>query len=357
VIVSGSFVDGMAVREFAPFVDATEFETISGFARRYPFAVHAHALELRLQAGVRHADYSTCLRDDETTLRSVRRCLGDGSSALVSESFFTRFLDAWSTEGSSIRKLLPLFWLEYDRPDGEFTRTPGLFLALDGDVRDSDAAAAFDRTLALLYSSAEIDRKRSNVACIVDALPGEARIRHLGAVPSRDPRFMRLVVEGLDGETLLPFLSTIGWKGDFAYLGELLKTFRDRADALPTLVDLDLLDDLQPSVGLEFLLVGRDAPQDEGERLLSLLLENEWCSRDKFEAVSLWSKWRTRESPDMEPLAYWEKLYHLKLTLKDEPACDDGSPRVECKAYWGVWGGPRPGALQDLQSAIRHARS
>jgi hypothetical protein len=356
MIVSNSFMDGMTAGEFAPFVDDAELDTISRFARAFPFAVHAHALELLLQAGIRHADYATCLRDEETTLRSVRESLGNGSSALTSDSYFTRFLEAWSEEGSSIRRLLPLFWLEYDRPGGEFARTPGLFLALAEDLRQKESAAALDRTLDLLYDPAEVDRKRRTIAQIVTALPAASRVRHLGAVPSRDPHFMRLVIEGLDREALPPFLSAIGWKGDFAYLARLLALLRDRADVFPALVDLDLLDTLQPTLGLEFLLVGSDCPDDDGLRLLSLLLENEWCSRDKFDAISGWLNWTTRESPEMEPLAFWEKLYHIKLTLKESPSGQEGPPHVECKAYWGVWGGPKPDTLRELHTAVQRFR-
>lgn len=349
-------MNGMAAGEFAPFVDDAELEKISRFARVFPYAAHAHALELRLQPGIRHADYATCLRDEETTLRSVRESLGDGASALTSDSYFTRFLEAWCEEGSSIRRLLPLFWLEYDRPGGEFARTPGLFLALEEDLRQKESAAALDRTLDLLYDPAEIDRKRRAITQIVTALPGAARVRHLGAVPSRDPRFMRLVIGGVDRETLPPFLSAIGWKGDIAYLSRLLVLLGDRADVFPARIDLDLLDTLQPTLGLEFLLVGSDCPDDDGLQLLSLLLENDWCSRDKFDAISRWLKWTTRESPEMEPLAFWEKLYHIKLTLKAQPSGREGPPHVECKAYWGVWAGPKPGALEELQSAVQRFR-
>lgn len=355
MIVTGTFFEGVAKGTFDSFFDGEELDSISRFAWNYPFAVHAHGLEFRLDSNSRHADYLVCLKDSEQTLDTMRRHLKTQRQYAFAKPGVWRFLKHWSEIANHIRNAVPLLWLEYDRPDGEFGGTPGLFLALNSELSTHEKASTLNQSIDILYPSTFASKKQKEVARVLSVLPEGAAVRHLGSMPSRQAAFMRLVIEGLNQTQLLELLLNIGWSGNFAHLSDLLDRIYAEAGIVPTLIDLDFLNGVQSVLGLEFLLIDENTPDDGGLALLSLLQANAWCSVEKCETLRRWLKWTTRESPDMEPGAYWTKLYHIKLVIKQSN--NTTLPHVEGKAYWVVAGGPKPETITDLHTAAqRHWR-
>lgn len=346
MIVSGSFLDGVASEEFAPFFDRAEYESVHEFARRFPFAVHAHVLELRLRSERSYPDYQVCLKDDMETVGSVRRHL---TSANLASPRVEQFLNRWSEPGSSLRARLPLLWLEFDRPEGRFSRAPGIFVAPDEGCSRASQLAAVNTAFDLLYPPLEASRHQRHLAEVDSALPDVGRVKHVGALPARQPDFMRLVIEGVHSEAHLSSLLTrIGWNGELGFVSDILHTLSSKAGVVPSLIDLDFFENIGPNLGLELLLRGEHAPADGGAALLKLLERLQWCTPEKRRVLDGWRQWSISESPRLDPWALWYKLYHIKLTIKPSQR----SHSVECKAYWAAWSGPKPQLMRELEDAL-----
>ena len=184
---------------------------------------------------------------------------------------------------------------------------------------------------------------RRPVARVLAALPPGARVAHVGALPSRAPRAVRLVVQGLGRGELGGLLERLGRRGAvrpasgvLAALGDVLPRFRlalDVAAAGPL-----------PRLGLElyhpgtwgeerdgWLLTGRSDWRPAVERLA----ERGWCLAAKAQGLLAWcalDKLYDRRGVFL----FYRGLNHVKLTITD--AEGPGDARVDAKAYAGmVW--------------------
>jgi len=336
MLASRSVFRAFAAGDFAAFLDAREHAKLDALASALPFAVQAHGLELKLWEGGAHADYLACLDDAPQTVESVR-------AFVASPSAVETYLKSWGSASSAQRRRFPQLWLEWDRPDGEAASAPGLFLAPAPSRRRLVPGAALRGALRVLYPERAARRAEAWIARVAALLPPGARLRHLGAMPGRDPDLLRLVLEDVPPARLPPLLRRLGWPGDLGALERALAETTAGAGFPPTLVDLDLLEAPSPKLGLEFLLVGAHRPEDGGRRLLDHLLERGWVSPEKAGALARWLGWEVRDAPE-GPGALWGKLYHVKLSL---------SPSVRAKAYLGFFGGPSARGLSTLHDALR----
>jgi len=182
LILSGSFLEGVASEEFAPFFGPTDYDAVNSFAREFPFAVQAHVLELRLSSERCHPDYQICLKDERETVESVRHGL---CSAGLSSPPVEEFLRVWAEADSPLREHLPLLWLEFDRPSGDFSHAPGVFVAPNENAAVQTQMRAVAATFELLYPPHIAQRHIEHIVAVQAALPRTARIKHIGALPSR----------------------------------------------------------------------------------------------------------------------------------------------------------------------------
>jgi hypothetical protein len=355
MLVSSAFLEAARPGEFAAFLDDEARDALSRFVRARPFAGQAHGLELKLSSAANDADYALCLRAEDA-VASVRAVLrGQGSTGEVSGAV-RAFLERWSDDVATLRRQFPLLWLEWDRPTAADAGVPGLFVAPEPDLE----SAALTGVLRTLYQETEAERKARELERVLRALPPRCGVRQLGVMPSRDPSFMRLVIEGLERQTILSFLEALEWPGDVAVLSAALESVQAASGSFPTLLDLDYVHGIQPSLGLEFLLVGPKRPHDGGDALITHFVRQKLCSPEKRAALVPWLAWRVIESKAMAPRAYWQKLYHLKLSLKPRQEHAAGAvgngTRLEAKAYLGVWSGPKEQAILNVQSALLRNR-
>ncbi|MEZ4295763.1 MAG: hypothetical protein R3B70_12360 [Polyangiaceae bacterium] len=404
MLASREVFRAFAAHDFTAFLAANEHADLDALARGLPLAVQAHGLELRLSGGDEHADYLVCLDDEPETVASVRALSEKKRSDGAPLTRVDAYLDAWSAAASQQRPAFPQLWLEWDRPRGQGLSDPGVFLAPASSepppaIREQHAgpesepspairepregprsgpapqgflSRALGVALRILYSEATAQRHEATIARVRGLLPPGARLRHIGAMPGRSPEFLRLVLEDVSPERLIPLLRSLDWPGDTGALEGLLSEVAERTSCIPSLVDLDFLEKPSPALGLELLLVGNRRPEDGGARLLEALVEKGWASAEKARALAGWLRWEVRDTPGERAL--WGKLYHIKLSLSGGGAGGAGDARgavgagdsggaggagnagdsaVRAKAYIGFFGGPSARSVAMVHGALR----
>lgn len=347
MIVPGSALSALAYLDFEPFVGEERFLRLLEFARELPIAVNALGLELRLGDRADEVDYLISLKDQVEVVSALAHSLRDEIAFLPAGSRVGDFLKEWVAPDGRVRSRAPLLWLEYDQGDVSFAREPGLFVAPAGCFDETvvdEMTPFFDH----LYGVTDALALKEAFAGTVHALPGNSRVKHLGAMPSRNPSFLRCVLEDIDAKMLLKVLANLGWPGHLGSLNHILSDIADHTFLTPARVDLDFCDGIQPKLGLEFLLVGDQAPTDGGVSLLELLRDRGLCSQAKFRSMSQWLSWKVTQLQDSAP-ALWSKLYHVKVTVANEPGA--AAPTLEAKAYWGGWSGPGKAMIDALHLA------
>ena len=162
---------------------------------------------------------------------------------------------------------------------------------------------------------------------IVDALPAVARITHIGALPVRTPRALRLLIEMPPGE-VTGYLDRIGWHGSRTVVAQVLPLASPGFDRLA--VGLDITGStVSPRIGFELHLRRPwwDVEPGDYREFVDRCVTQGWCAPPK--AVGLGS-WMRREHLVRKhgSLRFVSGLNHFKLGI-------DGR-KVSVKAYAGA---------------------
>ena len=230
--------------------------------------------------------------------------------------------------------------LEYDLVETPADRRPepGVFLK----VRLVEEPEPHDRpqplpiaALAGAVGWTDDGEVRRSVAQVLAALPPGGRIAHVGALPGRAPRAMRLVVQGVGHGEIAGVLERLGRRGSIrpvtevlTDLGEVLPRFRLAVDVAAA--------GLLPRLGLELYHAGEWGNEPDSwlvtgrsdwRPIVERLVHRGWCLAAKAQGLMEWCALDKMYDRRGVFLVY-KGLNHVKLTVTDAG--------VGAKAYAGM---------------------
>ena len=249
--------------------------------------------------------------------------------------------------GGSLSQWFSTVILEYDLADSRAPETepPGVFLEPLGsflDPRRNSTPSARGRgvTCGPRIMTSAICRavgRETNPAeygameRVHRALPRTATTDHLGALPGREPRAVRLVV-AMPKTEVVSFLERIEWTGSMVQLRRALRWLdRLRGDAETASLACDVSAE-GVSARLAFELFVRDRWHRGRPRfwapMIGHFVEQGWCTRAKAAALLSWSAgdYLLTEDGVYQLLT---GINHLKLVLHED--------RIAAKAYMGAF--------------------
>jgi hypothetical protein len=264
-----------------------------------------------------------------------------------------RFAELWSRPDSGI----DYAWLEFDLAgspevgDGEVC-PPSIFfhprLELIDGVFDARRflELAEEAWTALLGTSPAPAASRSWATC-AGALPRGAQVFNVGVMVPRATDLLRICVNRIANEDVVPYLERIGWTGSYETLKELLEVF-DLGRPLVDFVtlDLDVGPGFAPGLGVEAYFNRGRQPSGEPRwaALLDRLVERGLCTPAKREGLLAYpgvsselddpGRWPANLRRASELLGdrftsvFRRTLNHVKLSVKREG--------IEAKAYLAV---------------------
>ena len=230
--------------------------------------------------------------------------------------------------------------LEYDLVETPADRRPepGVFLK----VRLAEEPEPHDRprplpiaALAGAVGWTDDGEVRRSVARVLAALPPGGRVAHVGALPSRAPRAVRLVIQGIGHDEIAGVLERLGRRGSIrpvtevlTDLGEVLPRFRLAVDAAAA--------GLLPRLGLELYHAGSWGNEPDSwlvkgrsdwRPVVERLARGGWCLAAKAQGLMEWCALDKMYDRRGVFLVY-KGLNHVKLTVTDAG--------VDAKAYAGM---------------------
>ena len=176
--------------------------------------------------------------------------------------------------------------LEYDVADVPAASFPppavfqGLWRRADRErgIRDPLTAGRIAGALAAAVGRTVDEGEVAAVRSLVGALPPPGRLAHVGAMPGREPRMVRVMVAGLDADGVAGSLRRLGWPGPMPAVAAVLDLVKD----LPLCFGMQLEVTAQgvlPRVGVEvFLPPERRAAGGASWRPVLTALERAGCS-------------------------------------------------------------------------------
>ena len=170
--------------------------------------------------------------------------------------FLSEAADARAESVSALSARFNDIMLEYDiaRIETEASPDPGLFLGLRPAASpvDSDVGSPVDVVAELTNAvgwNDDADERRV-VERIVNALPPGGRLDHVGAMPGRSFRAVRVIVNGIALEEMPVFLERAGWPGSVRNVMDALADWRDVFPHFRPCFDASARG-LRPRLGLE----------------------------------------------------------------------------------------------------------
>ena len=232
--------------------------------------------------------------------------------------------------GSALRDRVAGTMLEYDLaelPAGSPPPDPGVFLKLKL-AADPDPHGPPQRlplaALADAVGWAGGGEMRRAAERVLEALPPGARVAHVGALPGRTPRAVRLVIQELGRGRVGGLLERLGLRG---FAGPAARVLADLGEVLPRFrLDVDVTAaGLAPRVGLELHHAGSWAGARDGWRTtgrsdwrpaVERLALGGWCLEAKARGLLEWCALdRTYDRRGV--FLVYKGLNHVKITVTD----------------------------------------
>ncbi len=271
------------------------------------------------------------------------RTARQNSAAAALGRFLSDFADARAGSGSALSARFNDIMLEYDIAGikTEASPDPGLFLGLRPAASPDDSEVRSPRDVVAELTNAvgwNVDTgERRVVERIVKALPPGGRLDHVGAMPGRSVRAVRVIVNGITSEEMPVFLERAGWPGSVRNVMDALVEWRDVFPYFRPCFDASARG-LRPRLGLEmFPRSERKGRWPVGDWLntgirtwlpvLERLEERELCLPAKGNGL--------RVFPGLERVFDKNGVYMLHKGLNHvKLAIEDGG--VQAKAYAGL---------------------
>lgn len=300
------------------------------------------AFEFRLGDPAPAADYFVSVAPRRPSMEYYVR-LGEAASPGSAEAALGRVYALMNGTGppseSSLTGWFRASMLEYDIAEvpPNLRPAPGVFLALqpqselDEDVAGSRTPHRLAATIANAVGWEEDEAERLAVERTFAALPRSGVVDQIGAAPEREPRSLRLIVDGLKLRNVPAFLKRLKWDGPTRKVMDTLEEMRDMTPVFRLALDVSA-NGVGPRLGLEMYRPKRTSNLDywlnSGRNawrpVMNYLEEMKWCLPQKGDGLRAFPGIeRLLEEKGMSIL--YKGINHFKLSIEGDA--------VEAKAY------------------------
>ena len=168
------------------------------------------------------------------------------------------------------------------------------------------------------------------------ALPAGGEVAHIGALPGRSPRAVRLVLDGIGHAQITHLLERLEWAGSIRTAQTVLASLRQLLPRFWLSIDVNA-GGVLPRLGLELFRAGQGGREIDGwwttgrgewRPVVEWLVEHGWCLPAKAQGLLAWCALDRIYDRRAVYLLY-KGINHVKLTLAQGDA-------VQAKAYAGA---------------------
>lgn len=339
-----------AVLEFVPdaVLSGPGQERALRWASRFPaFALEStFGFESRLDEDAAECDLFLSVQPGSTFSSHLIRC-GVQAQATAGARGLGRFLAEVAEPESFLSQWFHTVILEYDLvasrapetgPPGVFIEPHGSRFGVSGKSKPPGQGRGLTCHHGVMTSAvcwavgrATNEAESRAMGLVHRALPRGATIEHLGALPGREPRAVRLVLR-IPKTEVVPFLERAEWTGSMVQFERILH-WLDRWQSGAT--SLTLACDVSAqgvSPRLAFELFVKDRWYRARPRFWASMIEHfvaqGWCTRAKAAALLSW--------PEGDYLLTEQRVYQLLTGINHLKLLIDGD-RIASKAYLGAF--------------------
>lgn len=279
-------------------ISPEKFKNILSVAKNFPGNLTSFlGFEIHLGDVRQRADWAFAISgagDDRVVFENL---LKQGS---FSELFMQRaewkqialFSEEWTNKESVLKNKVKCFWLEFDMPEQHSDMIiPSVFFGPEKLPKDvtSDSPAQFawlvNNALPLLQGQPLSKKVKEQVLTCIQKIPRGASLFQVGTMLSRSTNDVRLYINKIHSEEILPYLSLLGWKDSDAHLQTLIGDIQTKAERFVLSFDVTA-EGIGPRIGLECSFEENRYNEETGWKpLFDYLVTQGMCLPEKRDAL------------------------------------------------------------------------
>jgi hypothetical protein len=324
------------------FTTDDDFERLTLLASGLP-PIHRAGFEYRLKQTGNGLDFQQAIELKPSEIELVLRNRSAQQGCLEP---LTDFCTKWGQQDSLLHSALRQLWVEFDN-NGEDpgSAPPSLFLGLRKKQTSPESALHITcKAHELLARDRPGDQHQATLKRVIDLIPAETGVTHVGFMLSRTHQVTRLVIPFSTASSLISYLGEINWPGGISLLSSDLDWLFNRFSEVR--LCLDSGDSLSPRLGFECFFNRITGADPDYSGILGDLVTAGYCQENERDTLL---GWPGRISPDSQSIHWPEDLVLRSITGKEQEFtvidCRlshlkfDWSPHspMKAKAYFGYY--------------------
>lgn len=313
------------------------------FIKNHP-ACDRLAFEFELVNEQKKVDFHINLKTLHFRKKIVKELEQKAKSSDSDWDLLIQLLKKWNDENSELNQFLDAVFLEFDFTENvNELHLPAFFARLNPKNKTKQEIFSLCKEVIVSLKGEEFYQNvHSFLEKCIEATPQGAYLGFIGIMLSRPEKVLRLNIHKLHHDEVLPFLDSLGWKGDGERIVFWLRELMNYCDKV--ILSFDVFDGMiLPKIGLEAFIEKQPSEDYRWNQLMDKLVQHQLCTTEKREVFSTWEKkwfpFELKWHPDL--IAYNLTLQktefplikrivsHIKITL-------DGDEAPTSKIYLGV---------------------
>jgi hypothetical protein len=202
----------------------------------------------------------------------------------------TEFTEQWTNPASILNENVLGLWFEFDTSTNfSGLPVPNIFfqtkkLRIDSVDDEKKFKWITDKAIPILIGqniSKDVEKK---LVESIKKLPKGTSVFHFGAMLSRKDRGIRIVINRIKPNQVIPYLSSLGWKDEKRQLDKLLKELSNYISRI--ILHLNIKDEVDTKIGIECSFsFDKYHTETEWEKFLEYLEKQNLCLESKKEAL------------------------------------------------------------------------
>ncbi len=202
------------------------------------------------------------------------------------------FSEAWADKGSTLKKQVKCFWLEFDMPESKSdVSVPSVFFGPEKISQDASQdlmtqyAWLVNDALPLLRGQPVSKGVEHQILNCIEKIPQGASLFQVGTMLSRSTNDVRLYINKIHPRSIISYLNALGWSDEKNNFRTLIADLERRADRFVLSYDVTT-NGIGPRIGLECSFEeNRYHEETRWEDLFDYLVKKRMCLPQKRDAL------------------------------------------------------------------------
>ncbi len=253
--------------------------------------------ETRLWESDNRADFAFAVSGVGKDREILKESLSNGSlpSSMIKQPEWKKILNFskyWSKSNSLLKNKVQCLWIEFDMPD-EMSEIPAprVFFGpskLPSNIKNNDPNNYLwltEKAVPLLKGKDISENIKLRIFNCIKRMPKNSSLFQVGTPLSENKESIRLHINKIKPEQIVPYLIDIGWQYKTDELSNLVEELKEFVTRFVLSYDIDK-DGIGPKIGIE-LSFKENNFQNEGrwENLLDYLVKKNLCIPEKRDAL------------------------------------------------------------------------